>query len=109
MAPNARMILITGTVVVAPESREAMIALGREQVIRSRAEEGNVSYGFYEDALQPNTFVFVETWRDQDAVNVHFAKPYGGAFVQKVRAIALNSPTIELYDITGRRTVMPGG
>lgn len=109
MAPNAHMILITGTVVVAPESREAMIALGRDQVIRSRAEEGNVSYSFYEDALQPNTFIFVETWRDQDAVNVHFAEPYSRAFVREARAIALNAPTIELYDITGRRTVTPGG
>jgi quinol monooxygenase YgiN len=109
MVQNAGMILITGTVVVAPENREAMIALGREQVTNSRSEEGNVSYGFYEDALQPNTFIFVERWRDQAAVGVHFAKPYSGAFVQKVRAIALNAPAIEIHDIAGQRTVIPGG
>ncbi len=86
-----------------------MIALGREQVANSRSEAGNVSYGFYEDALQPNTFIFVERWRNQQAVSVHFAKPYSGAFVQKVRAIALNAPAIELHDIAGRRTVIPGG
>jgi len=109
MVQNTGMILITGTVVVAPANREAMIALGREQVTSSRAEEGNVSYGFYEDALQPNTFIFVERWRDQAAVTIHFAKPYSGAFVQKVRAIALNSPAIEIHDIAGQRTVIPGG
>jgi quinol monooxygenase YgiN len=109
MAQGAGMVLITGTVVVAPENRDAMIALGREQVTNSRSEEGNVSYGFYEDALQPNTFIFVERWRDQAAVTVHFAKPYSGAFVQKVRAIALNAPAIELHDIAGQRTVIPGG
>lgn len=103
------MILITGTVVVAPENREAMIALGREQVVNSRMEEGNVSYGFYEDTLQPNTFAFVERWRDQDAVNVHFAKHYSGAFVQKVRAIALNSPAVEIHEIAGQRMMIPGG
>ena len=103
------MILITGTVAVAPKDREAMLALGRTQVANSRAEEGNVSYGFYEDMLQPGTFVFVERWRDQAAVNTHFAKPYSGAFVTQVRAIALNAPAIELYEVAGVRTIVPGG
>ena len=102
------MILITGTVTVAPENREAMIALGREQVIQSRAEQGNISYGFYEDAMEPNTFVFVERWRDQDAVTIHFAKPYSGAFVRAARAIALNDPKIELHDVSGQKTLSPG-
>jgi quinol monooxygenase YgiN len=93
---------------VAPENRAAMIALGGEQVRQSRAEEGNLSYGFYEDALEPNTFVFVERWRDQEAVNVHFAKPYSGAFVRQVRAIALNDPAIELHEVSAQRTRIPG-
>jgi quinol monooxygenase YgiN len=103
------MILITGTVVVAPKDREAMLALGRTQVANSRAEEGNVSYGFYEDMLQPGTFIFVERWRDQAAVATHFAKPYSDAFVAQVRAIALNAPAIELHEVSGQRTIVPGG
>jgi quinol monooxygenase YgiN len=102
------MILITGTVKVAAESRAAMIALGREQVINSRAEEGNISYGFYEDAMEANAFIFVERWRDQEAVNVHFARPYSGAFVKGVRAIAINDPKIELHDVSGQRILSPG-
>jgi quinol monooxygenase YgiN len=105
---KAGMILITGIAVVAPENREKMLALGREQVTNSRAEEGNVSYGFYEDAMQPNTFIFVERWRDQAAVTTHFAQPYSGAFVTQVRAIALNTPAIEMHEISGLRTVIPG-
>ncbi len=102
------MILITGTVRVAPENRAAMIALGREQATQSRAEEGNVSYGFYEDAMEPNAFIFVERWSDQEAVSLHFAKPYSGAFVKGVRAIALNDPKIELHDVSGQRVLSPG-
>jgi quinol monooxygenase YgiN len=102
------MILITGTVIVAPEDRETMIALGREQVTNSRAEEGNISYGFYEDAMAPNTFIFVERWRDQEAATVHFAKPYSGAFVKGVRAIALNDPAVELHDVSAQRVLSPG-
>ncbi len=103
------MILITATVAVAPKDREAMLVLGRTQAANSRAEEGNVSYGFYEDMLQPGTFIFIERWRDQTAVNTHFAKPYSGAFVTQVRAIALSAPAIELHEVTGVRTIVPGG
>jgi quinol monooxygenase YgiN len=106
---KAGMILITGTVVVAPENREKMLAMGATQVTNSRAEEGNVSYGFYEDMLAPGTFIFVERWRDQAAVTTHFAKPYSGAFVRDVRTIALNVPQIEMHEISGLRTVTPSG
>ncbi|MDZ4761296.1 MAG: putative quinol monooxygenase [Alphaproteobacteria bacterium] len=106
---SAGMILITGTVTVAPENREAMLTLGRTQVMNSRSEEGNVSYGFHEDVLQPGTFIFVEKWRDQAAIQTHFAKTYSGEFVRQVRAIALNAPTIELHAIAGVTVVTPGG
>jgi quinol monooxygenase YgiN len=101
------MILITGTVKVAPANRQTMIALGCGQVTHSRAEEGNISYGFYEDAMEANTFIFVERWRDQEAVSIHFAKPYCGAFVKGVRAIALNDPKIELHDVSGQKSLSP--
>ena len=58
--------------------------------------------------MAPNTFIFVERWRDQEAVNAHFARPYSGAFVKGVRAIALNDPKIELHEVSAQRLLSPG-
>jgi quinol monooxygenase YgiN len=102
------MVLITGTVVVAPENRDKLFALARTQVTNSRMEEGNLSYGFYEDAFQSGTFVFVEKWRDPAAVQTHFAKPYSDDFVRQLLTIILNAPTIEMHDVAGLTVVIPG-
>jgi len=101
------MILITGTVVVAPENRSAFLEAARRQVTSSQAEEGCLSYHCGEDAFAPGSFTFVEKWRDAEAVQIHFAKDYSIAFVSETRRLAANSPVIEIHDVTSVRNVTP--
>lgn len=47
----------------------------REELIKvvqaSRKEEGCISYTLHESTENPETFVFYENWRDEDALNRH--------------------------------------
>ena len=101
------MILITGTVVVAPENRAAFLDVARRQVTNSQTEEGCLSYHCGEDAFTPGTFTVLERWRDAEAVQIHFTKDYSIAFASEMRRLAANSPVIEIHDVANVRNVTP--
>jgi quinol monooxygenase YgiN len=99
------MILITGTVIVAPENRAAFIDAASRHVTLSRAEPGCISHGFHEDVMTPGTFVFVERWRDMAAVQEHFAKDYSRETVAMIRKLAASSTGVEIHDIASTRVI----
>jgi len=99
------MILITGTVVVAPENRAAFLEASIHHVMLSRTEPGCISHGVHEDAMAPNTFVFVERWRDMAAVQEHFAKDYSRETVAMLRRLAISTTGVEIHEIASTRVV----
>jgi quinol monooxygenase YgiN len=99
------MILITGTVEVAAEDRAAFIAAATRHCGLSRTEVGCISHTCSEDVEKPNTFTFVERWRDMDAVKEHFAKDYSGETVAMIRKLAKTSTGVEIHDIASTRVV----
>lgn len=99
------MILITGNVILTPEHRERMIALGAEHSARSRSEPGCLAHSCHIDVEQPDRLVFVEEWADMAAVRAHFAVPASGAFVAEMRALSPQPPVIRIYaaeDVTAK-------
>jgi quinol monooxygenase YgiN len=102
------MILITGTVVVTAEKRAAFLKAAESHVSLSRKEPGCIAHGCHEDTMAPGTFVFLEKWKDQAAVNEHFAKDYSRAFVTEIATLASNAPQIEIHEIAVTRAVTPG-
>ena len=99
------MILITGHVILTPEHRERMIALGIEHSARSRGEPGCLAHHCHIDVENPDSLVFVEEWASIDAVRAHFGVPASGAFVAEMRALSPQPPTIRIYtaeDVTAR-------
>ncbi|WP_260583423.1 putative quinol monooxygenase [Sphingopyxis sp. PET50] len=82
------MILITGHVILTPEHRERMIALGAEHSARSRGEPGCLAHNCHIDVENPDRLMFVEEWASIEAVRTHFAVPASGAFVAEMRALS---------------------
>ena len=62
------MIIINAKLKVSEEHREAYLDLMTNLVKHAREEEGNTFYSHYEDVAERNTFVVVENYKDQDAV-----------------------------------------
>jgi quinol monooxygenase YgiN len=97
------MILITGHVILTPEHRERMIALGAEHSARSRSEPGCLAHNCHVDVEYSDRLMFVEEWESVDAVRAHFALPASRAFVADMRALSPAPPAICIYsaeDIT---------
>lgn len=90
------MILITGTVEVEAVDRKAFLEVAERQITLSRQEAGCIDYACGEDTLQPCRFTFVERWRDQAAVDEHFAQDYCREFIAAVAGLATNDLAIEL-------------
>jgi quinol monooxygenase YgiN len=99
------MILITGTVVIADADRAAFIAASTRHVALSRMEAGCISHGVFEDQMAPGTFVFVERWRDLEAVKEHFAKDYSRETAAMLRKLAVSSTGVEIHEIASTRVV----
>ena len=99
------MILITGTVVVAEDNREAFLKAATHHVELSREEPGCISHGVFEDQMAPGTFVFVERWRDLEAVKEHFAKDYSRETAAMLRKLAVSSTGVEIHEIASTRVV----
>lgn len=99
------MILITGHVILTPEHRERMIALGVEHGARSRSEPGCRAHNCHIDVENPDRLMFVEEWESVDAVRAHFALPEALGFVAEMRALSPAPPAIRIHaaeDITAK-------
>jgi len=49
------------------------LVLVKELVEESRKEEGNITYGLWQDRSDPDILTFVEDWKDQAAIDAHNA------------------------------------
>jgi len=68
-------------------SQEQVKAALRTLVEPSRREPGCLRYELYEDIDKPGDFILVERWRDQAALDEHFAKPYLQEFIARYGAV----------------------
>ncbi len=81
-----------------PEAIEDALAVSLEHVHRSRTEPGCLLHSVHSDAEDPNRLVFLEHWRDRPALDDHFRVPASGEFVQRLSELAVQTPTMEVYD-----------
>ena len=65
--------IISAQAFIQPEKLDAFLASANEVIEKSCAETGNISYTLYQDPQDNTKFLFFEEWKNQDAVDVHFA------------------------------------
>ena len=63
-------------------------------IVQSRAEDGNISYDLYQHTTESTSFLFVERYRDQEALERHFSSEHLGTFLAQVAALLKNEPEI---------------
>ncbi|MEO6652121.1 MAG: putative quinol monooxygenase [Ilumatobacteraceae bacterium] len=62
-----------------PEAAAAIAAALQQLSVATREEEGCVSYDVFESAAAPGTFVTIERWVDQAALDHHMQSPHVAA------------------------------
>ena len=76
------MLLLTAFIEVSPADRAAILEALGEVIAATRAEDGCVEYGCYEDTQYPGRYVFLERWRDQAALDRHLSTPHMAAWMR---------------------------
>lgn len=65
------MIVVSGTLRLAPQTLEALRDLARETILATREEAGCIVYSFAEDLVQPGLIRIYEEWETMAALDAH--------------------------------------
>jgi len=88
------MIHVIAIITAKPGQRDNMLAAAKANIPAVLAEDGCIEYGPAIDAeglgsfqtrFGPDTFVFIEKWRDAAALKAHAAAPHMAAYAGKVK------------------------
>ena len=90
--------LIAAKISVKPDQVKAFIEATPAILAASRAEPGCVSYTMYQNPHEPASFFFFEQWKDQAAIDAHFATPHFKAFGEQIKNMVAAPPEIVIYD-----------
>ena len=90
--------IISAQVSIQPEKVDAFLAATKDLIEQSRAEEGCISYSLYQDPQDKTKFLFFEEWKNQEAVDFHFATEHFRKFGETLEECASTPAVITIYD-----------
>lgn len=82
---------------IRPECAEAFRSLAAELVEKSRAEAGNLSYTLNRSLDDPMLFCFLESWKDQAAIDFHNASEHFTRIVPQFAGLTEQQLPLERY------------
>jgi len=95
---DTKMVIIA-KLSLQPEKIKNFIAAAREIVEKSNKESGCTSYQLYQDPYDQSKFVFVEEYKNQAAVDAHFATEYFKAFGPKIADFITGPAVIKIVSV----------
>lgn len=66
-------------------------------------EPGCTGYQLYQNPYDKNSFLVFETYKNQAAIDAHFAAPYFKAFGDKVAPLTSKPTELVIYDVAGEK------
>ena len=91
-----------------PDDLEAFRSLAMRMATTAKARDGCVFLDVAQDASDPATFRLIEGWRDQAALDAHGASAEFQAVLQDAAALGIVGRTVEIYAVSGKKTVDTG-
>ena len=98
-------LIIAGTVRVPPENIERFRPHMVAMMTASRAEDGCEAYGYAEDVAEPGLIHVFEVWRDQAAIDAHFATPHMAEWRAAWPAFGVSDRRLSVYEIASQRAL----
>ena len=93
------MLLIVGTIrLPAGKLQDARPVMAR-MIAASRAEDGCAEYSYAEDVLDPGLIHVKELWRDQPALDRHFASAHIAAWRLTWPALGIRDRDLRVYEV----------
>jgi len=100
------MVIVMGRAKFGPGEIDRLHSAMETQIAATRAEDGCLSYAFARDVIDRDVLHIAERWRDQAAIDAHFATPHMAAFGAALGAAKVESLLVTAYDSTGERVLM---
>ena len=97
--------MITALVKLAPGNEEQFLSEAKGMIEATLAEEGNIGYQLLKDPFTPDRYMFMEEWRDDAAIDVHFAMPHFGAFGRAIAPMLASPLEIKIIDVAAEKAV----
>ena len=92
-------MMIVAKLTIKPEKVKDFTEAAREMIEKSNKENGCKSYQLYQDPYDNSKFVFVEEYKNQSAVDEHFATDYFKAFGPKISDLVLEPAKIKIVSV----------
>ncbi|MEP9399206.1 putative quinol monooxygenase [Mesorhizobium sp. KR2-14] len=93
------MLLIVGTIRLPPDNLMAARPVMARMVLASRAEDGCEEYSYAEDVLDPGLIHVKEMWRDQAALDRHFASEHIAAWRTTWQELGIGERNLRVYEV----------
>lgn len=95
---DTKMVIIA-KLSLKPEKTKDFIAAAKEIIEKSNKEPGCISYQLYQDPYTVSKFVFVEEYKNQAAVDAHFASEHFKAFGPKIGDLVAAPAEIKIISV----------
>ena len=95
---NPKMMIIA-KVSVKPDKTRVFVAAAREIIEKSNKEAGCSFYQLYQDPYDNSRFVFVEEYKNQTAVDAHFATDHFKGFGAKIGDLVAGPADIKIITV----------
>lgn len=92
------MIVIEGTVRVAPEKIEAARPAMEKMIRASRAEAGCLDYAYSIDVLDPGLVRVAERWESREALAAHFQTPHMAEWRAQFATLGITGRSLRMYE-----------
>lgn len=92
------MISVIAKIPMKEDKVEEAIEAVREMMKGVATEEGTLSYSLNRDQKNPNTLVFIERYKDNEALKAHSATEHFKAFSAKVPEFVAGRPEITVME-----------
>ena len=92
-------MMILANLTVKPEKVKAFTEAAKEIIEKSNKEAGCKFYQLYQDPYDNAKFVFVEEYKNQAAVDAHFASDYFKAFGPKISDMVAEPAKIKIISV----------
>jgi quinol monooxygenase YgiN len=91
--------MITAKVYVKPGREDDFTKAAQWIIDLTRKEAGCLEYTLYQDPVNKTNFFFFERYRDQAAIDAHFAASYFKEFGQKAGEMTSQATDIKIWEI----------
>lgn len=95
--------MITAKIFIKPGKETDFISAAKLMIENSSKEEGCLGYMLYQDPYEKTNFIFVEKYKNQAAIDVHFATTYFKEFGATIGDMTSKPSEIKIIDIAGEK------